>query len=153
MEYLRQLFAYNAHFADEIIDSLKTIDKSRFTEENVSAWGSLRNLVMHLIEAEDYWISKIIQGRPFTQYDFNEYVDIDTIHHRWLLVDGQIKQFVDSLSIGDLKKEYTVKWDKEYTYPLERILQHLYTHTVHTRGQVVAGIRALDGKVPYVDII
>jgi uncharacterized damage-inducible protein DinB len=36
---------------------------------------------------------------------------------------------------------------------LERIFQHLYTHTVHTRGQIVAAIRTLGGDVPCVDII
>jgi len=153
MEYLRHLFEYNARFADVIIDSLGTIDKSRFTDEKVSAWGSLRNLVMHLIEAEDYWINKIVQGKPFTPYDFNEYGDIESIRDKWREVDREISRFVGALNAAELKKDYTVKWDKKYTFPLEKILQHLYTHTVHTRGQVVAGIRALDGKIPYVDII
>ncbi|OGC94701.1 MAG: hypothetical protein A2W25_15915 [candidate division Zixibacteria bacterium RBG_16_53_22] len=153
MEYLRQLFEYNAKFADEIIESLGTIDKSRFTVEKVSAWGSLRNLVMHLVEAEDYWINKIVQGKPFTQYDFNDFGDIDAIRDKWREVDHEILRFVGSLNVADLKREHTVKWDKEYTFPLEKILQHLYTHTVHTRGQVVAGIRALGGRAPYVDII
>jgi len=153
MQYLKELFAYNAKFADEIIKSLQTIDNDIFIEEKVSAWGSLRNLVIRLIEAEDYWINKIIQGKDFSQYDFDDFSDLAVIEKRWKDIDADILLFLESLRPEDLKGEKTVKWDKEYSYPLDRILMHLYTHTVHTRGQIVAGISALGGKIPYVDII
>lgn len=153
MQYLKELFAYNVKFADEVIKSLETIETSKLIEEKVSSWGSLRNLVMHLIEAEDYWINKIVQGKPFTQYDFDDFSDLAAIEKRWKDIDADILLFLDTLNPADLKSERKVKWDQEYSYPLERILMHLYTHTVHTRGQIVAGIRILGGKSPYVHII
>ncbi len=153
MEYLRDLFGYNTKFADEIIKSLRTVDGARFIEEKVSAWGSLRNLVVHLVEVEDYWINKIIQGKEFRQYDFEDYTEIDAIEKKWKDIEGDIMLFLANLTPADLKKEIRVKWDKEYSFPLEKILQHLYTHTVHHRGQVVAAISTLGGKTPYVDII
>jgi uncharacterized damage-inducible protein DinB len=153
MQYLKDLFGYNARFADEVIKSLRTIDRARFIEEKVSAWGSLRNLVMHLIEAEDYWINKVVQGKEFKQYDFDDYFDIDAIEEKWKEVDGDIILFLEGITTEELKKDRQVKWDKEYSFKLERILQHINNHTAQTRGQIVAAIRTLGGKVPYVDII
>jgi uncharacterized damage-inducible protein DinB len=153
MQYLKELFGYNVKFADEIIKALRKIDQERFIGEKISAWGPLRNLVMHLIEVEDYWINKVIQNKEFRPYDFEDYIDIETIEKRWKEIDGEIILFLEGLTPEMLKGERTVKWDKEYSYKLERILQHLYTHTVHTRGQIVGGIRALGGDVPCVDII
>ena len=153
MEYLKELFGYNARFADEIIKSLRTVELSKFIDEKVSAWGSLRNLVMHLIETEDYWVNKIIQDKEFDEYEFDDFSDIDSIEKRWKEIDGDILLFLENLQPEELKREYKVKWDREYSYPLERILQHVYTHTVYTRGQIVVWIRKLGGKVPYVDII
>ena len=153
MQYLKELFSYNARFADEIIKSLRTIDPARLINEKVSAWGSLRDQVMHLVEAEAYWINKIIQNKPFNQYDFNDFPDVDAIEKKWKEIDSEILSYLNQLSPSELKHEFKVQWDKEYSYPLERILQHLYTHTVHTRGQIVANIRRLGGEVPYVDII
>jgi uncharacterized damage-inducible protein DinB len=153
MQYLKELFGYNVKFTGEVIKSLKKIDNDMFTKTKVSAWGSLRNLVMHLVEAEDFWINKTIQGREFSPYDFDDFTDIATIEKRWVKIDQDIISFVNNLGPEELKTERKVKWDREYTFPLEKILQHLYTHTVHTRGQIVAGIRALGGEVPYVDII
>ncbi len=153
MQYLKDLFGYNAIFADQIIKSLKTIDREKFIETKVSAWGSMRNLVVHLIEAEDFWINKIIQGKDFQSYDFDDYTDIESIEELWKEVDGDIILYLNELTPEDLKTERRVKWDKEYVYPLEKIFQHLYTHTVHTRGQIVAGILELGGEIPYVDII
>jgi uncharacterized damage-inducible protein DinB len=153
MQYLKELFAYNIKFADEVIRSLETIDSNKFVEQKVCSWGSLRNLVMHLIEAEDYWINKIVQGKPFTQYDFDDFNDLAAIEKRWKDINADILLFLETLTPEDLKSVRKVTWDKEYAYPLERILMHIYTHTVHTRGQIVAGIRLLDGKLPYVHII
>lgn len=153
MQYLKDLFGYNATFSDEVIKSLRTIDHSKFLNENVSAWGSLRNLTMHIIEVEDYWINKIIQNKPFKQYDFVDFVQIDIIEEKWKELDLEIISFVNTLSSDDLKRDIKVEWDRAYVFPLEKVLQHLYTHTVHTRGQIVAAIRILGGKVPFVDII
>jgi uncharacterized damage-inducible protein DinB len=153
MQYLEDLFGYNAKFSIEITKSLRTIDHDKFINENVSAWGSLRNLTMHIIEVEDYWINKIIQNKPFEQYDFDNYIQIDVIEAKWIEMDREIDLFVSSLAPETLQREIKVEWDKEYVFPLEKVLQHLYTHTVHTRGQIVAAIRTLGGKVPFVDII
>jgi uncharacterized damage-inducible protein DinB len=153
MQYLKVLFAYNAKFAEDIIMAMRTLDQKRFVEEKVSSWGSLRNLVMHLIEVEDYWINKVITSGDFQPYDFEKFTDLNSIEKRWKKIDTDIIRFLENLTPAELNTERAVKWDKEYSYPLERILQHLYTHTVHTRGQVVAGIRALSGDVPCVDII
>src|SRR5512142_1177692 len=143
MQYLKDLFGYNIKFADEVIRALKKIDREQFIDAKLSSWGSLRNLVMHLIEAEDFWINKVIQNKDFHPYDFDDYTDLDLIEKRWKEIDGDIILFLNDLTPEKLNTERTVKWDKEYVFPLERILQHLYTHTVHTRGQIVSGIRAL----------
>jgi uncharacterized damage-inducible protein DinB len=153
MQYLKELFGYNAKFRDDIIKSLRTLDQQAFVTTKVSSWGSLRNLVMHLIEAEDYWVNQVIEDNGFTPYNFEDFSDIDNIETRWKKVDGDVIAYLDKLTPTEFKTERTVKWDKEYNYPLERIFQHLYTHTVHTRGQIVAGIRTLGGDVPCVDII
>ena len=153
MQYLKEMFSYNARFADEVIKSLETIEIDRFVDEKICSWGSLRNLVMHLIEGEDYWINKVILAKPFTQYDFDEYSELSVIEKRWKEIDADILLFIETLTSEKLQQARKVSWDKEYDYPLDRILLHLYTHTVHTRGQIVAGIRALGGKIPYVHII
>ncbi len=153
MQYLRVLFGYNAKFADDIIKAMRTLDQKRFIEEKVSSWGSLRNLVMHLIEVEDYWINKVITSGEFQPYNFENFTDLDTIEKQWKQIDADIIRFLENLTPEELNTERAVQWDKEYSYPLERILHHLYTHTAHTRGQVVAGIRILGGDVPSVDII
>ena len=153
MTYLGELFGYNAKFADEVIKSLKTVERAKYIDQKICAWGSLRNLVVHLIEAEDFWINKVVKGGEFNRYEYDDYNDYEAVEEKWQEIEADILLFVEGLKEEDLKQEKTVKWDKEYIYPLERMLQHLYTHTVHHRGQIVAGISALGGKTPYVDII
>jgi uncharacterized damage-inducible protein DinB len=104
MQYLKELFAYNAKFADEVIKSLENIEIEKLLEQKVSSWGSLRNLTMHLIEAEDYWINKIVQGKPFTQYDFDEFSDLATIEKRWKDIDADILLFLETLTPESLKE-------------------------------------------------
>ena len=104
MQYLKELFGYNVKFADEIIKALRKIDQERFIGEKISAWGPLRNLVMHLIEVEDYWINKVIQNKEFRPYDFEDYTDIETIEKRSKEIDGEIILFPGRFNSGDAKR-------------------------------------------------
>jgi uncharacterized damage-inducible protein DinB len=153
MEYKRQLFEYDANFSREVIKALGTVDKTRLNNERISAWGSPRNLAVRLIEAEDYWINMIVQGKTVSQYAFEDYTEFDTIADKWHETDTGILRFLDSPGAADPKREVRVKRDMEYAFPLEQVLLHFYTHMDHHRGRIVAGMKAHGGRVPCVDII
>jgi uncharacterized damage-inducible protein DinB len=51
--------------------------------------------------------------------------------------DGRIIRYVDSLSDGEMSKEfnYTTTKGMRQRYPLQDLLAHLFNHQTHHRGQ------------------
>ena len=153
MPYLPVLFDYNAKFAEETLKALRTVPHEKFLTEKISGHGSLRDTMVHIIQTEDYWLHKVICGEQFTRYNVADFANIDSLEKQWRRVHEEYRQLLASLTADALQEKRKVTWDKEYEFALETVLQHVYTHTVHHRGQVIAGIRLLGGEPPYVDII
>lgn len=153
MQYLMDLFGYNAGAAEKVMKSLKTVDEKQFRNERVSGTGSLRDLIVHIFVTEDYWVNCIIRGEDSKRYKAENFNDFAGVEEAWNKTQDDIRHLLDGLSPEMLAEQRTVEWDREYGFSVEKILQHLYTHTVHHRGQAVAAIRLLGGEVPEVDII
>jgi uncharacterized damage-inducible protein DinB len=152
VQYLKAMYEYNFKFAEETLRALRTVPEKKFLTEKISGWGSLRDTTLHLISTEDYWLNKVIKGKSFEKYRLEDYPDIDSLERKWREIMEEFRGFVNTLTPATLRQIRTVVWDKEYTLVMETILQHVYTHTVHHRGQIVAGIRLTGGQPPYVDV-
>lgn len=153
MQYLKDLFGYNAMAAESLMKSLKTVDEQRFLGDKVSGIGSLRDLVVHIFGVEDYWVNSVIRGKDVKRYRPEDFNDSTEIEEAWSKTQSDIRDLLEGLTPEGLAEQRTVKWDRDYSFSVEKILQHLYTHTVHHRGQAVAAISLLGGEVPEVDII
>ncbi len=153
MQYLVDLFGHNAMAAQKVMKSLKTVDEQKFLSEKVCGTGSLRDLIVHIFGVEDYWINGVILKQDFKRFKREDFTGRDEIEKSWRQTQDDIRRLLEGLTPEMLAEQRTVKWDKEYSFPVEKILQHLYTHTVHHRGQAVAAIRLLGGETPEVDII
>ncbi len=68
IEDYRTLYTYNLKFVPTVIDSLKQVEWDRFANEKICGWGSVRNLSVHTSGAEEYWFSKVLQGRQYEHF-------------------------------------------------------------------------------------
>ena len=149
-----KLYEYKWKLIDPTVESLQTIDWNRALNENISGWGSLRNLAVHTIEAEDYWFTEVLQGKSFADYEFAGFQDIELLRRRWREVSKRSLQFISGLTDNDMTQTRTVKWDeKEYPFAVEEVLLHVDTHTVHHRGQIALAVRQMGGSPSAVDIL
>ncbi|MBD3234910.1 MAG: DUF664 domain-containing protein [candidate division Zixibacteria bacterium] len=154
IEDFRTLYTYNLKFVPTVIDSLKQVDWDRIVNERVCGWGSVRNLIVHTVGAEEFWFSKVLQGgqhETLTEASFNS---AEELGKRWEEVIGKSIDYIDTLSKEDLSENRNVRWETgELTCRVEEILIHVYTHTVHHRGQMVMAIRQMGGEPSEIDIL
>jgi len=153
MQYLKDLFKHNAEVAEKIMKAMRTVDKRKFIEEKISGKGSLRDVVVHIFGAEDHWINGIIGKKEYAHHRGENFIDYEEIEKAWRKAHDDIRRLLEKLTPEKLAETRTIKWDKEYRFPVEKILQHVYTHSIHHSGQAVAGIRLLGGQAPDVDMI
>ncbi|MCP4632586.1 MAG: DUF664 domain-containing protein [candidate division Zixibacteria bacterium] len=148
-----ELYEHNQRLKKIALDSLKTIDWDKARTENVCGLGSIGNLISHTMEAADWWLTSVLKGEPFNDYIYEDFTDIESFREKWDDVDNRFISYIGSLKKENLDEERKVKWDKEFTFKVKDILIHVYTHTVHHRGQIVMAIRNLGGKPEETDIL
>lgn len=153
MQYLKELFNHNAEVAEKIMEAMRTVDRRKFIEHKIAGKGSLRDIIVHIFGAEDFWINGVIGKKVYAHHKGENFDDYDQIEKAWRKCIGDTRHLLERLTPEILDEERKVKWDREYSFPVEKILQHVYTHSVHHCGQAVAGIRLLGGEAPQVDII
>jgi uncharacterized damage-inducible protein DinB len=148
------MYGQNMRLIEPTIESVKTVDWGRAMTDNVCGWGSLRNLIAHTFEAEDYWFTKILKSQPWERYAYNDFADLESLRSKWIVVTANSLEYIDRLSENDFKSSVRrVKFEKEYILEVQKIILHVYTHTAHHRGQIVMAVRQMGGMPKDVDII
>jgi uncharacterized damage-inducible protein DinB len=78
-----------------------------------ASFHSLRNLFLHMINCEDWYLHTVIpnRGGKFVSHDFEEYTSIDSIRRKMEEIEAKTRKFLESLSEEEFKKLF------EYTRP------------------------------------
>jgi len=150
----RRLFEHNRKFINPVADSLLTVNWERLCNDKICGLGSLRELVVHTFRAEDFWLTKVMEGKQLETYKGIDFQDVPSLARKWEAVIDRSLFRIDSFTAEDLTESRTYNWgDGDHTFRVDDILLHVYTHTVHHRGQMIMGVRQLGGHPKEVDIL
>lgn len=133
----------------EAISGLTDEDLARNILPNLNSIGQL---VLHLGEAEYWWIQEIVGGKPmsddekkFAHYNENGFEDFTKKSYsaeycieKLAQIHTRTRKLLAEFSDADLDNIYVVKRpDKEIHLSLRRILFHLLDHEATHKGQIM----------------
>ena len=86
MACIEMLLDHNVTCRQSILGAVRNLTSEEFTKELGVCIGSIRDILIHMINTEDYWISllKGIDARKFNPKDFDK---VDSIAKIWSEVD------------------------------------------------------------------
>jgi uncharacterized damage-inducible protein DinB len=107
----------------------------------------------HIIGAERLWLARI-EGEPSPLPVWPEF-DLDGATRELEALDLPWDNLLDGLDAAALAREvrYTNSRGETFTNRLDDILQHVFLHSSHHRGQIAAAVRAAGGTPAYTDYI
>ena len=76
MEY-KEFYDLNLKVREKPLKFLETVPFEKLTKESGLGYSSIRNMLAHIQETEDFWVGKFLKNEPF---------DISINHH--YLLDG-----------------------------------------------------------------
>jgi uncharacterized damage-inducible protein DinB len=109
----------------------------------------------HILVADRIWLSRL-QGRPIAglPLDAELYPDLASLRAAREAEDARIEACVHVLGEADLdgRVSYTNSSGARFDDPVELILQHLFNHQTHHRGQVHGMLSATAVPPPPLDL-
>lgn len=153
MSCIEMLFEHNFAVRGAILDSLKQLSNGDFNRNHGVGWGSIRDILVHLVNTEKYWIS-ILKEEEMQWLESSHYPDLDSVADAWIEVEKATREYLLKLEIDDLHHVKRVRWpDATISFTVKKALVHLATHEIHHRGLIVGLIRIMGHTPPLVDML
>jgi len=152
---INELFAHNYWARDCQLHACAALTEEQFVRNLGSSFGSVRDTLVHLIEAEWIWLERWLGGSPQPGLSPQEFPSVRAVTEKWNAVEREMRKFLATLTDEALVKPVTYLSQKgdSFTYELWRPMLHLITHQSYHRGQVTTLLRQLGLQPPTVDFL
>lgn len=149
---LRQM-ARNALLANRRLDiACMALGPGEWEAGRTSFFPSLRETMVHLLDADRWYIDMIRGDRPGLAHEAGSRVTAADFALERAQVDGWLVEFCESLTAEDLSREVINEWpDRTFTETLADTLLHVFLHGQHHRGQVHAMLAGSSVAPPQLD--
>lgn len=140
LPYFRRLALYNQWANGRLYAACAELADTERKAPRKAFFGSIHRTLNHLLLCDRIWLSRIEPGRtPVTDpLDTELYTDFAELRREREKQDAAIVAYVDAqteASLGAMKRYANASGQPQET-PHGTILQHLFNHHTHHRGQV-----------------
>jgi uncharacterized damage-inducible protein DinB len=147
------MWAYNVDLRHKYLDALSKLDWGELVKNREASFHSLRNIFLHMINCEDWYLHTVIpnRGGKFVSYDFEEYTNIDSIRRKMEEVEARTHKVLEGLNEEEFKKtfEYTRSDGTKRRDSVEQILVHLVLEETHHRGELLCLLWKMNIQPPH----
>ena len=153
MACIELLLDHNVSSRQPILDAVGNLSSEEFTKDLGVGIGSIRGILVHMINAEDYWIS-LLRNVDTRELNPKNYNDINSIAGIWAEIESATREFLESQTERTLQGVRNVNWgDVTVHFTVAKALIHIATHETHHRGLIIGLIRQLGYEPPCVDML
>ena len=145
---IKDLYPYWNDAHEEFLLELERIDEQRWTEKPAHlGGGSIRQLVLHLIETERYWIGQIAMEGPASEVRGSDFPTKALLIEGFVVARAATIRYLDVLKYEGLRAVRTIPADPENNIPesnmpVSWIIWHVMEHEIYHWGQIA--LRSLE---------
>jgi uncharacterized damage-inducible protein DinB len=152
---IRVLFEFNYWAKARLMSALESLNDEQFTKDLGSSHGGIHGTLVHIVGAENIWLSRWTDQTVLKLLDPKDYPTLAAVREKWDDVERGMREFVSSLTEENILAVVTYKAieSKQFSYPLWQIMQHVVNHSSYHRGQIVTMLRQLGIKPVGTDLI
>ena len=138
---------YNYHFAEnrKIWEHVASLSFEQFTQSVNYSHGSVRDQVVHLLDAEDMWFSELRGASPSEPLpSTTEVDDRDVIRAHWDKVEQNIRAYLAELQDDMLFTRPIKEPEEDQILFAWQVLLHVANHATDHRAQLLRVLHDLD---------
>ena len=147
------LVNHNITCREPILKTLENFASEDLIKDLGIGKSSIRNILIHLMNAENYWIS-LLSNAKFEHLDPRDFTDISSIRTTWCEIEGRTIDYINDLQENELLHVRSVTWKKgTMSFTVGKALIHMAMHETHHRGLIVGLIRQMGFEPPDVNML
>jgi len=137
---IRKLLEYNETLRHKYFETFTKLPWNEFTKNREASFHSMKNILVHILGATDYWLDILQEQNQHSRKDYNEYTSLQQVKAYMEHVEKRMHTYLKSLPPEKLEKTYVLKDDSGKTRRVtaEDILIHVFEEEVHHRGELNA---------------
>lgn len=149
-DILHELFAYGDWANQKLTNLATSLSDAQLDQPREMGFGSLRNTLFHIYEAERLWLDRFnrVIPAPFRP-DAGE-LSLNDITDQYNAVAKRRNALLDEEAGTQYARivEFTDLADKQWRFHIGDCLNHIANHGVHHRAQVLSFLKQFGIKVP-----
>ena len=136
-----------------LLDSIENVDRDIFLKDLGVGRVSLRNILVHLMDTEKFWIS-LVKGMEIEHFSPETFPTLDTVRKAWCDVERETRDYLETLNESQLQHVKSVVWNNNtINFTIGKALVHFVTHEIHHRGVIIGLLRQLGLEPPDVNML
>lgn len=153
---LVELLAFHYDRRDRVLNFLAdTVRPDDVVRPMKAGWSSMRETMLHGMEAEVFWVGYAMQQGEQPNWDYAAYPDVASLKALAASVRADTERFVAALTDADLARDAAITYSSgsTFSFPLSKGFLHMILHDTHHRGQVMLLARQLGYEPPEIDLM
>ena len=147
------LISHNVACREPLLRTLEKLSPDQLTEDVDVGRSSIKNILIHLVDTEMYWIS-LLKGLKEFHLRPTDFKDIQSIREKWCEVESQTLEYIENLPEEHLYHVRNVVWgERTVSFTIGKALVHMATHETHHRGLLIGLIRLFGLEPPDVNML
>lgn len=148
-----RLWRYTTVLNHRYFDVLSRLSWEEFTRNRDASFNSLRNVFLHIVNVEDYYVNHILseKGGKFIPYDFDKFADIEAVRKHMDEVEARTKICLSSLGAEGLAREF--EWNRPDGTSMrgrgEDIVTHVALEQIHHFGELISLLWQMNVEPPH----
>lgn len=115
---------------------------------------SIRDVLVHMVSAEAYWIQHVVVGGPRQRLDPASFGDLDSILTSWAPQREATLALIRDMGPDQRLARRPFPWNQEESASVEEIVWHVVTHEQYHRGQIFTPLALLGRRdLPGYDLL
>lgn len=149
----RSLFEYSQLLRNRYLEQLATLPWEEVVKSRGASFDSLRNILLHTVDAEDRMVNYVIPGRvkDWVSRSPDEFQDMASVRKRAKEVESKSETYVARITPAELERkvEYSRPGMPPVPVRVEDILVHVVLEDIHHFGELIALLWQIDVEPPH----
>ncbi len=95
MDY-KEFYIWNINVRESTLKFLEIVSFEKLVVESGLGYSSIRNILAHIQETEDWWVKRVLKDKTYQDYNFSDFKAIEEFRKNWEKLQKQTLDYIET---------------------------------------------------------